>query len=135
MNLEVSNQEEDIEVNMSPMIDMVFLLLIFFIVASTVIDDKVKVQVPAANYAKVPEDISDRFVISVTKDGTMYVQKKSVTLDQLKALLEPEVKKNPELRIMIRADGDVKYKVNEKIVETCAELGAVDLIYSAFEKI
>jgi len=57
-----------------------------------------------------------------------------VTIEQLKALLEPELEFNPELRIVIRADGSVRYKVSEKIMTACAEVGANDLIFSAFEK-
>ena len=60
-------EDEDIEVDMSPMIDMVFLLLIFFIVASIIVDDKVPVDIPTAVYAKVPEDITGRFTISISK--------------------------------------------------------------------
>ena len=48
-------QSEDIAIDMSPMIDMVFLLLIFFLVASAVVKiEKVPIEVPAAIYAKVP---------------------------------------------------------------------------------
>jgi len=46
MDLQRIAQEEDIEIDMSPMIDMVFLLLIFFIVASVIIDEKPKETIP-----------------------------------------------------------------------------------------
>ena len=125
---------DDIEVDMSPMIDMVFLLLIFFIVASTVIDQKVPIKIPKAAYAKVPKDTTGRLVISVNKDDEMFVGPMPVTLDQLKERLEIELEADPNLRILIRSGKEVKYKTNEKIMEACAEVGANDLIYSAFEE-
>jgi len=128
------DDNEDIEVDMSPMIDMVFLLLIFFIVASTVIDEKVPVKIPKAAYAKVPEDTTGRLVVSVNKDDEMFVGPMPVTIDQLKERLEIELEADPNLRILIRSGGEVKYKTNEKIMEACAEVGANDLIYSAFEE-
>jgi biopolymer transport protein ExbD len=134
MDLELFKEDEDVQVDMSPMIDMVFLLLIFFIVASIIVDEKVPVEVPSAVYAKVPEDITGRFVISVSKEGQIYVGQKPVDLEEMKEILRPEMEANPEMRIMIRADGDVRYKVNEEIMTACAEVGAVDLIYSAFEQ-
>jgi biopolymer transport protein ExbD len=134
MDLELFKEDEDVQVDMSPMIDMVFLLLIFFIVASIIVDEKVPVEVPSAVYAKVPEDITGRFVISVSKEGQIYVGQKPVDLEEMKEILRPEMEVNPEMRIMIRADGDVRYKVNEEIMTACAEVGAVDLIYSAFEQ-
>lgn len=136
MDLEYNKEDEDIEVDMSPMIDMVFLLLIFFIVASIIVDEKVKVEIPTAVYAKVPEKITDRFIISIKADGALFVgiNQKQVTLEQVKELLEPEIEANPKLRVMIRSDGNVKYKINEEVMDACAEVGASDLIYAAFEE-
>ena len=128
------DDNDDIEVDMSPMIDMVFLLLIFFIVASTVIDEKVPIKIPKAAYAKVPEDTTGRLVVSVNKDDEMFVGPMPVTIDQLKERLEIELEADPNLRILIRSGKEVKYKTNEKIMEACAEVGANDLIYSAFEE-
>ena len=128
------DDNDDIEVDMSPMIDMVFLLLIFFIVASTVIDQKVPVKIPKAAYAKVPDDTTGRLVVSVNKDDEMFVGPMPVTVEQLKERLEIELEADPNLRILIRSGGEVKYKTNEKIMEACAEVGANDLIYSAFEE-
>jgi len=128
-------QEEDVAVDMSPMIDLVFLLLIFFLVASTIIKvDKVPVEIPDAVYAKVPEDTTGRFEITVTAKGDLFVDTSPVTVDELKMLLEPEIEFDPDLRILIRADGKVPYRVNEKIMTACAEVGANDLIFSAFEQ-
>jgi len=134
MKLGAKHAEEDIEVDMSPMIDMVFLLLIFFIVASTIIDEKVKVEIPKAAYAKVPEDTTGRLVISVNKDDNMFVGPMPVTIVELKERLEIELEADPNLRILIRSGGEVKYKTNEKIMTACAEVGANDLIYSAYEE-
>jgi biopolymer transport protein ExbD len=134
MKLGAKHVEEDIEVDMSPMIDMVFLLLIFFIVASTIIDEKVPVEIPKAAYAKVPEDTTGRLVISVNKDDSMFVGPMPVTVIELKERLEIELEADPNLRILIRSGGEVKYQTNEKIMTACAEVGANDLIYSAYEE-
>lgn len=131
-----SDLGEDVAIDMSPMIDMVFLLLIFFLVAASVVKvEKVPVEIPLAVYAKVPENTTGRFEISVTKEGAVFVGgNKPVSLDELKELLKPELEANPELKIMIRADGRLKYSANEKIMAACAEVGANDLIFNAFEK-
>lgn len=134
MKLELTNADEDIEVDMSPMIDMVFLLLIFFIVASTIIDEKVKVVIPEAAYAKVPNDTTGRLVISVTKDDQMYIGPIPVTSQELGEYLEIEIERDPNLQILIRAGKEVKFKMNEKIMAACGNAGASDLIFSAFEE-
>ncbi len=127
-------KSEDVEVDMSPMIDMVFLLLIFFLVSSSIIDDKKPVDVPVATHSKVPEDTTNIFDVTVTPDGTLWLDPTtSVTLDEFKAILQPRLAANGDLRILIRADKNVKYKVNEELMEACADVGASDLIFSAFE--
>ncbi|WP_372797156.1 ExbD/TolR family protein [Pontiella sp.] len=127
---------EDLEIDMSPMIDMVFLLLIFFIVASQIIDEKPQVAVPSAAYGKVPEDTTGRLMISVTKDEKYYIGADPApkTIDEIKTTIAQWLEADPKLRILIRADGDVKYKINEEITIACAEVGAQDLIYSVFEE-
>ncbi len=135
--MKLAQQEtDDIEIDMSPMIDMVFLLLIFFIVASQIIDEKPAVDVPSAAYGKVPENTEGRLMISVTKDEKYYVgsDPEPKDIEQIKDSIALWLDADPKLRILIRADGDVKYKINEEITIACAEVGAQDLIYSVFEE-
>lgn len=133
--MKIKNQkEDDVAVDMSPMIDLVFLLLIFFLVASAIIDEKKPVEIPDAVYAKVPEDTTGRFEITVTEEQELFVRNTQVSLDELKTMLEPELDFNPDLRVQIRCDGRVPYRVNEEIMTACAEVGANDLIFSAFEQ-
>jgi len=136
MKLEQKDIGEDLELDMSPMIDMVFLLLIFFIVASQIIDEKPQVDIPPAAYGKVPEDTTGRLMISVTKEGEYFVgsDPEKKTIEQIKERIEQEIDADPELRVLIRADGDTKYKDNEKVTIACAEVGAQDLIYSVYEE-
>jgi biopolymer transport protein ExbD len=136
MKLEQKDIGEDLELDMSPMIDMVFLLLIFFIVASQIVDEKPKVDIPTAATAKVPEDTTGRLMITVKSDDTFYLASdpRSKTIEEVRDRIEMEINADPELRVLIRADGSVKYKTNEKVTLACAEVGAQDLIYSVFEE-
>ena len=134
MKLVQKNNEDDIELDMSPMIDMVFLLLIFFIVASQIIDEKPQVEIPDAFYAKVPDDTTGRLMITVRADERYFIGQVEVSFDEMKEKLALEIKKDPNMRVLIRSDAQTKYKVNEKVMTACAEIGANDLIYSAFEE-
>ncbi len=135
MKLASKEAGEDIEMDMSPMIDMVFLLLIFFIVASQIIDEKPNVLVPqAAAATKPPTD--DRLMISVTKDDppVFFFRNQEVEFEELAIKIQQEFEANPELRMLIRADAEVPYKTNERIMKACAEVGAVDIIFAATEE-
>lgn len=129
-------EEEELELDMSPMIDMVFLLLIFFIIASQIIDEKPQVAIPTAAYGKIPEDTTGRLMISVNKEGEYFLGSDPTprSIEEVQDRIEIEINADPELRILIRADGETKYKLNEKITLACAAVGAQDLIYSVFEE-
>jgi biopolymer transport protein ExbD len=137
MKLEDKEAGEEIEMDMSPMIDMVFLLLIFFIVASQIIDEKPKVMVPEAAAATKPtDDIENRLMISVSKNDPpdYYFRNQKLEYEELAIKIQQEFEANPELRILIRSDAQTKYKVTEKIMMACAEVGAVDIIFAATEE-
>jgi len=128
-------QKGDVEIDMAPMIDMVFLLLIFFMVASVVArPDKVPVVLPSAKYAKVPDDIKGRMSLSVDANNQIYIGTTPVTLAELQQLVSEELDVNPDLRVFIRADDRVEYKTTKDIMIACGEVGATDLIYATYEK-
>jgi len=127
-------RKDDVEIDMAPMIDMVFLLLIFFMVASVVVMDKVNITLPESKSAKVPEDIKGRIVLSVDANDQVYVGMLPVTIDELKEIISTELDLDPNLRLMIRADQRVEYKTSKDIMIACGEVGATDLIYATFEE-
>jgi biopolymer transport protein ExbD len=128
------NDDEYAEIDMSPMIDMVFLLLIFFLVATVVIDLKVPVTVPTAYYSKVADNIEGRIILSIKPDGKLFVGLKEATLEEVKTALTKAREDDPKIIIQIRSDGNVKYKINEELMAACAEVGVLDLIYSTYEQ-
>jgi biopolymer transport protein ExbD len=133
MKLKTPKQDE-VELNMAPMIDMVFLLLIFFMVASVVKElDKIEVEIPSAQYAKVPADTKGRMMLSVDNENQIYHGADPVDLEELRVRIAFELDMNPNLRVLVRADELVRYETTKNIMIACAEVGATDLIYATFE--
>ncbi len=128
-------EDEEVGIDMSPMIDMVFLLLIFFIVASAMVDvDKPKVELPSAQSAKVADDIKGRVNVSINAEDVIFIGSEVVTEEKFKTVMSEELELNPDLRVFIRSDANVPYRSNKKLMELCADVGAVNLIYAAFEE-
>ena len=73
-------------------------------------------------------------LLEIYKDDKFFIGPMPVTLDQLRDRLAIAIEADPHLRILIRSGAQVKYKTNEKIMMVCGEVGASDLIYSAFEE-
>ena len=104
-------------------------------VASVVTElEKVEVEIPESNYAKVPEDTKGRMMLSVDANNIIMSDPLPVTIDELKDLVETELDLNPDLRVLIRADQAVEYKTCKEIMIACGEVGATDLIYATFEE-
>jgi biopolymer transport protein ExbD len=73
------------EFAMTPMIDMVFLLLVFFMCVSSLAqaDKKLKLELPESAESKVPENLTDRGVVSVDAAGRVYLGATPVELERL----------------------------------------------------
>ncbi|MDF7826022.1 biopolymer transporter ExbD [Pontiellaceae bacterium B12227] len=130
-----SPARDDVAIDMGPMIDLVFLLLIFFMVASVVTElEKVEIEIPESSHAKVPDDTKNRMMLSIDANNQVYVGTTPVSVEELKVQIDTEMNLNPELRILIRADQRVEYKTCKDIMIACGEVGATDLIYATFEE-
>jgi biopolymer transport protein ExbD len=137
MKLKVPTQE-DAAIDMAPMIDMVFLLLIFFMVASTVSElSKKQVEIPVASNAKVPEQIADRRMLSIQADGEIFAGLEPVSLEELEVLLAGDMQRDAETggatRVFIRADRELPFSTVREVMKVCARTGASDLIFATFE--
>lgn len=125
----------DVDIDMSPMIDMVFLLLIFFIVASAMVDlDKPPVELPAAAAAKVADDVTGRMTVSINTENQIFIGAVPVTDEVFQERLNTELDVNPNLRVFIRSDAQVPFRNNKRLMTLCADVGAINLIYAAFEE-
>jgi biopolymer transport protein TolR len=97
-------------INVTPMVDVMLVLLIIFMVITPMLNNKVNVELPKADSAKIMEDASkeDAVTVAVTRDGSTYLGANKVSLDDLgpkiSALLENKTSKQVYMRADIRAN-------------------------------
>ncbi|MGB0743700.1 MAG: ExbD/TolR family protein [Opitutales bacterium] len=120
---------------MAPMIDMVFLLLVFFMTVASVAKSQRQVQLdlPESEESKVPEDASDRGILSVDAEGNYYIGDQPYSLDEVKAAITSRIKADPELQVQVRADQNTEYEAVRKLLKAAAEAGAYEIIYATYE--
>lgn len=101
-----ADDDDNVEVQMTPMIDCVFLLLIFFLVATVMkkIDNELEVDLPESAAAIEVQKASDTLVMGISKEGDYYVNGNPVGLEMLHNRLREVGRDNPEHPI--RIDGD-----------------------------
>ena len=120
---------------MAPMIDMVFLLLVFFMTVSNLAQaqKRIELELPESHQAEVPEDLSDRTPVSVKPDGSVYWGATEVTVEEVTERLESLVADEPDLRVQVRADRSTPFEEVKKVLRACAKAGAYDVIYATYE--
>jgi biopolymer transport protein TolR len=96
------------EINVTPLVDVMLVLLIIFMVAAPMLTVGVPVELPKTNAPAIPDDRTP-VEISVKRDGTIYVQEKEVSVDNLVPLLMAVTDSNPDTRIYIRGDAGLTY--------------------------
>lgn len=119
---------------MAPMIDMVFLLLVFFMCVSTLAqaDRTIELDLPESEESRVPEDLANRGVISVRADGSIVLARGEVTLEEMQGIIRASLQEQPQLRLQVRADAQTPFHEIRRILNACAEVGAYDVIYSTY---
>ena len=115
---------------MAPMIDMVFLLIIFFMVASHLSSSKnVDLQIPEAKKGVIPKERPNRWTINIRQDGSMFSGQQEVTLDELKQQTTARLQADPEVKVYLRADKEAPHKYVKAVMNAMAAAGVGDFIF------
>ncbi|MBL8642789.1 MAG: ExbD/TolR family protein [Rhodospirillaceae bacterium] len=99
------------EINVTPMVDVMLVLLVIFIITAPLLQTGVNVNLPQTTKSKsLPQD-NKPLNLFVQKDGTFYLNgpETTVTLDELRPKLSSMKQSNPDLNIYVRGDKDVPY--------------------------
>ena len=117
---------EEVNVNLTPLIDVVFLLLIFFMLTSTTTLQSKKVELPTA---KTAEKNSKQFLtVTIDKNGSLELDGKAIAIEALPVHLEKKVAEKKNAVISIHADKAIKFELFGKVIELAKQAGAADFM-------
>ena len=120
-DLEVETRDS-VDINMSPLIDMVFLLLIFFMVTSVFVEETgVEVQKPRATSARDLE--KDSILIAITPDGKVVHGGQNIGLNSVRGMVSRRLREK-EIPVIILADEDSRTRVLVDVIDECKLAGA-----------
>jgi biopolymer transport protein ExbD len=112
---------EDPQINLTPMIDVVFNLLIFFMLATRFADmeRQVDVHLPTASSAQPLTSPPDEIVVNVFSDGKVVVSQQTLSLEQLEARLKSAHDRFADQAVLIRGDGQGTYQNIMDVLTVC----------------
>ena len=121
-----SNIDDDSDINLTPMLDVVFIMLIFFIVTATFIKQPgLDVTRPDARTAQSKPLVS--VLIAIGESGDVWIDKKRIEVDNVRSQIERLHAENPKGGIVIQVDRKAKIKVVRAVLEAARGANVLDV--------
>ena len=123
MNFKKDRRDRDINIDIAPLIDCVFLLLIFFMVSSTFVSAPgIKIDLPEATSQEIVHQKEDVTIVMKFNNEIVFNQKQ-VSLDELKIELAQTAKKDTKTLIVIKADAGVSHGKVVQVMDMARSVG------------
>ena len=122
MARKVRAEEEEAAIDMTPMLDIVFIMLIFFIVTTVFVKDAgIDVNKPEANMAYLPKNAN--IFIAITSDGDVWLDKREVKVETVRANIERLLAEQPTDIVIIQADEEAEHGIVIKVMDQVKAAG------------
>ena len=136
MKFQQKNTDQQPGFQLAPMLDVVFLLLIFFVVTQKFMlnEQDLKVKVPTA--PKSTEEKSraiDEMIVNVREENgelVITIDREIFTLDKLKSLMQRQVEASPSQPVRIRGDADTRWQKIADVISACSQAGVWNISFS-----
>ena len=136
MDLRPGHKEESVDINLTPLIDVVFLLLIFFMVSSTFDRySKLKVQLPKAN-GEQQQTLSAPIVLTIDAKGQYYVNDRQVvnsSIETLTQALKKIAANHKDTALVLRADANTPHQFVVRAMDAASQTGLTRLSIATVE--
>lgn len=122
---------------MTPLIDVVFLLLIFFLVSNQLASQEDVVPVELPRISRGDKDVpsrTSRILVQVVNAHTIRVNKRKCNLDELPSLLQQEVVEGDKVELRLRCDRRIDYRSVERILRIASQVGIRDIQLAVMER-
>jgi biopolymer transport protein ExbD len=127
---EYIQSEEENEINMTPMLDVVFIMLIFFIVTTSFVKESgVSVNRPTAQSAKTVQ--KGNIIVAIKPDGEIWIDKRAIDLRAVKANIQRLHAQNPQSAVVIVSDREAKTGILVKVMDQIRQAGVQNVSIAA----
>ena len=97
------------DINVTPLVDVMLVLLIIFMIAAPMLHQGIEVALPRAQAKNLPLKVEDPIVLSINRDGLVYIRSTPVQTADLVDRLKAELQSRPEDTVFLKGDRDAPY--------------------------
>ena len=116
------------EINVTPLVDVMLVLLIIFMITAPLAAHKIKVELPIASLDKPPEEAPNQpITITVKEAGDLYWNDEPITEATMQAQLRVAAQRTPQPEVQLRADKNTEYSVISMVMADAKNSGIVHL--------
>ena len=116
------------EINVTPLVDVMLVLLVIFMVTAPILQTGIQVNLPKTREAKADEATPEALVVSIDKEGAIYLsgkdEQKAINVNDLQKLLGERLAKSKERRVYVRGDGETPYRVIAYVLDQAKRVQA-----------
>lgn len=111
------------DINITPMLDVAYVLLLIFIIMTTATVQGIQVNLPKASATPSLSKPQTK-AVTITQDGTIYLDTYPVSLEELESLLRQYKAVNPQLPVVVKADAQIQY---QRVVDVLDVMGRLEI--------
>jgi biopolymer transport protein ExbD len=111
------------EINITPLLDLAFVLLIIFVITTPLLEQSIELKLPRGGSREKQLNKSDIRTIEVASNGNYVLDKRRLPLNQIISQLAQEIRANPNLVVYIRADKECRYDLVAQLLDGCQKYG------------
>ena len=126
MRIEGGNDFDENIIDISPLIDIMFILIIFFMVTMTVNEEERDITVNLPNTDKTLSSAPKAFIINIRKDGSYFLGSRRMNLKELETELQFSLKGNSNLKVLVRGDKEALHGNVAAAISVCKKVGIHD---------
>ena len=125
MGIHLGSSEEDVlaDINVTPLVDVMLVLLIIFMVTAPLLHQGIPVALPEAESQSLPSDLEDPLVVSINREGIVYLQDDPIHPTLLVERLLPMIQARGDERVYLKADDAVPYGDVVRVLEVLRQGG------------
>jgi len=132
MNLRRRINQEPIQLQLAPMIDVIMFLLCFFLLTWNLsrYEQDIAVKVPTARNGEAPKNLPGEIILNLRQDGSVELERSTVPIDELQTKLSQISQVYPDQPVILRGAEEVPYKFVVKVLDTCRAAKLTNIFFS-----